>query len=138
MGRPLKITKASATVDTGFPSASVGVVGGNTAQSGNQIQIRAYPAGGSEGDGYIIRQKGAAKFLVNVGGTEGVVTLVNTADGGLSAGEGTISLIKADSTTVRAKRISSKFAIDFSDNKYLVGPTATNATDPDTVRVEST
>lgn len=137
MGRPLKITKASGTVDTGFPSSSVGVVGGNTSQSGNQIQVRARVTGFAEGDGYIVRQKGAAKFLVNVGGNEGVCTLVDKADGTLAATEMTITLTQANASTVRAKRLSSKFAIDFSDVKYILGSTATTATDPDTVTVES-
>ena len=137
MGRPLKIAKASGTVDTGFPSTSVGVVGGNTSQSGNQIQVRARVTGFVEGDGYIVRQKGANKFLVNVAGNTGVVRLVDKADGTLAAGECTITLTKADTSTVRAKRLSSKFAIDFSNVKYLLGATATAATDPDTVTVES-
>jgi hypothetical protein len=137
MGRPLKIAKASATVDTGFPSTAVGVVGGDTAQAGNQIQVRARVTGFAEGDGYIVRQKGASKFLVTVGGNTGVVSLVDKADSTLAEGECTITLTKADTSTVRAKRISSKFAIDFSDVKYILGDTATIATTPDTVTVES-
>ena len=137
MGRPLKIQK-SATVDTGFPQSSTGVVGGNTALSGNQIQVRARVEGYSEGDGFIVRQKGSRKFLVTVGANTGVCSLVDVVNGALAEGEMTIEIIKSDSTTIRAKRISNHFAQDFSDNKFLLGPTATTATDPDTVRPEST
>jgi hypothetical protein len=137
MGRPLKIQK-SATIGVGFPQTSTGVVGGNTALAGSQIQVRAFITGFSEGDGFIVRQKGASKFLVTVGANTGVCTLVNVANSSLTAGQMTIELIKSDSTTIRAKRISNHFALDFSDNKFLLGPTATTATDPDTVRPEST
>jgi hypothetical protein len=137
MGRPLKITKASGTVDTGFPSASVGVVGGNTAQAGNQIQIRARVTGFAEGNGFIVRQKGAAKFLVNVAGNVGIVSLVDKTNGSLLADEGTITLTKADAGTVRAKRLSSKFAVDYANVKYALGAVATTATEPDTATVGS-
>jgi hypothetical protein len=64
MGRPLKITKAGGTVDTGFPSATSGVVGGATSQTGNQILARVKIGAQAEANGYIIRQKGRSKFLV--------------------------------------------------------------------------
>jgi hypothetical protein len=82
MGRPLKI-KISDTQDAGFnnpdgsPNAtpanelSYGVVGGNISTSDYDFPVtttRIRPAGGSitaEGDGFIVRQKGASKYLVS-------------------------------------------------------------------------
>lgn len=63
MGRPLKIAK-SATVDTGFPQTASGVVGGNTGISGSQVLCRVKIGDQTEGNGYILRQKGKKKFLV--------------------------------------------------------------------------
>jgi hypothetical protein len=66
MARALK-TQKSNTVDTGFPWQdlyNIGVVGGNTSLTGAQIKVRVKFIGDSEADGYIIRQKGAKKFLV--------------------------------------------------------------------------
>jgi hypothetical protein len=82
MGRPLKI-KISDTQDAGFnnpdgtPTATpanelfYGVVGGNISTSDYDFPVtttRVRPAGGSitaEGDGFIVRQKGASKYLVS-------------------------------------------------------------------------
>ena len=83
MGRPLKI-KISDTQDAGFnnpgddvanrtPAGELfyGVVGGNTSTSDYTFPVtttRIFPAGGSistEGDGFIVRQKGASKYLVS-------------------------------------------------------------------------
>ena len=63
MGRPIKTAKAGATVDTGFSSATSGVVGGATSQSGTQILARVKIGAQTEANGYIIRQKGKSKFL---------------------------------------------------------------------------
>jgi len=66
MGRPLKIQKSN-TVDTGFnwqDLYNIGVVGGNTSLTGAQIKTRVKIGSNAEADGYIIRQKGAKKFLV--------------------------------------------------------------------------
>ena len=83
MGRPLKI-KISDTQDAGFnnpgddvanrtPAGELfyGVVGGNISTSDYTFPVtttRVFPSGGSittEGDGYILRQKGASKDLVS-------------------------------------------------------------------------
>jgi len=83
MGRPLKI-KISNTQDAGFnnPGDDVanrtpageeffGVVGGNISTSNDTFPVtttRVRPTGGSitaEGEGFIVRQKGASKFLVS-------------------------------------------------------------------------
>lgn len=65
----------------------------------------------------------------------GTCTLVNKANGTLSADEMTITCTLPSTSTFRAKRITNKHVWDFSDNKYLVGSTATTATAPDTVAV---
>ena len=99
MGRPLKIQKIISTgnpgVDNGFnafntlinpvpPTGAintdqfVGVVGGsNTVDTATYptVKCRVYIAGLAEEDGYIIRQKGAHKYLV--GGTTSRTALVS-------------------------------------------------------------
>ena len=72
---------------------------------------------------------GGQVFLV------GTCTLTNEANGALSDNSMTITCTLPSSSTFRAKRITNKYVMDFSDNKYLVGSTATTATDPDTVAV---
>jgi len=106
MGRPLKIAK-SATKDTGFPyvdTYNIGVVGGDTSITGAQIRIRVKIGGNSEADGYILRQKGSAKFLVtdNTSVSAGSfatdqayqITAVGTTDfTDIGAGENTVGTI---------------------------------------------
>lgn len=123
MGRPLKI-KISDTQDAGFnnpgddskprvPSGELfyGVVGGNISTSDYTFPVtttRVRPAGGSitaEGDGFIVRQKGASKFLVSrldasaidpanavVGSTVRVVAVGDTDWESMGAGKGTIAV----------------------------------------------
>ena len=74
MGRPLKTTKASGTVDTGYFNYPPGVTGGNTGQTGNQVLARVKIGTQTEANGYIIRQKGKNKFLV------GSVTAIQDED----------------------------------------------------------
>ena len=123
MGRPLKI-KISDTQDAGFnnpgddvvnrtPSGELfyGVVGGNISTSDYTFPVtttRVRPTGGSitaEGDGFILRQKGASKFLVSrldasaidpanavVGSTVRVVAVGDTDWASMGAGKGTIAV----------------------------------------------
>ena len=123
MGRPLKI-KISDTQDAGFnnpgddvanrtPSGELfyGVVGGNISTSDYTFPVtttRIRPTGGSitaEGDGFILRQKGASKFLVSrldasaidpanavVGSTVRVVAVGDTDWASMGAGKGTIAV----------------------------------------------
>lgn len=123
MGRPLKI-KISETVDAGYnnpgddvanrtPAGELyfGVVGGNIANSSNTFPVtttRVRPTGGSitaEGEGFILRQKGASKFLVSrldasaidpanavVGSTVRVVAVGDTDWASMGAGKGTIAV----------------------------------------------
>jgi len=126
MGRPVKIKK-SATVDVGFNNPAggqyYGVVGGEDTLSNYDhpvLKVRVFITGESERDGWIVRQKGASKYLVEDStGERGVCVLVDEADSSLSAGEMTITAQDSGSTEFRIKRMSNKFCLDFSDNRYL-------------------
>jgi hypothetical protein len=77
--------------------------------TGDQIKVRAFPTGGAEGDGVIVRQKGSARFIVNVGGVIGLCKLVNKANGSLVAGEMTITVANDAATpNLRVAKISGK------------------------------
>jgi hypothetical protein len=124
MGRPLKI-KISDTRDAGFNNPSgdptstpvnelfYGVVGGNISTSDYAFPVtttRIRPAGGSitaEAEGFIVRQKGASKYLVSrldataidpanavVGSQIRIVSVGNTDWDYMGAGEGTIAVGK--------------------------------------------
>ena len=143
MGRPLKIKMISETpgpgVDIGFNGADTltapvttpltgteyfGVVGGG----GTDVATIAYPTvkcrvkigSADEADGYIIRQKGASKYLVSDGTNTGVCVLVNKADDALAANEMNLQLTSGDSTLVNVARLTNKFALDYSNNRYVV------------------
>jgi hypothetical protein len=144
MGRPLKIKMISETpgpgVDIGFNGAGTltapvttpltgdeyfGVVGGG---AGGGIATIAYPTvkcrvkigANAEADGYIIRQKGASKYLVSDGTNIGVCFLANKADDALAAGEMNIQLTAGDSTLVNIARLTNKYALDYSGTRYVV------------------
>jgi len=142
MGRPLKIKKTT-TKDIGFnsfvaltnpvfpntltSSEFVGVVGGN--DSAGDLATAAYPTvsvrvkigANAEANGYIIRQKGSRSYLVTDGTNTGICVLANTADSTLVANTMTISFTtNGDSNLVRASRLTNKWALDFSNNRYLV------------------
>ena len=126
MGRPVKIKKSS-TVDIGFDNPTggqyYGVVGGTDTLStyaNPVVKVRVKITGESEADGYIIRQKGASKYLVSDGTNTGVCVLANKADAALADGEMTITAQDSGSTEFRIKRMSNKFAIDFSDTRYVI------------------
>ena len=183
MGRPVKI-KESTTVDVGFnnptgDNAYYGVVGGIdtiSTYAHPTMKVRVFPTDNStsaEGDGFIIRQKGANKFLVGMttgidpenavvgtairiealGDTDweamgapgtyavgtiftvtaasaagttgtanecGVCVLEDEADSSLNEGFMTITAQDSGSTEFRIKRLSNRYCIDFSDNRYLV------------------
>ena len=138
MGRPLKIKKTT-TVDIGFPNIGsltapvnpetlnsdqfLGVVGGS-----NTVDTAAYPTvkcrvfisgAGAEADGWIIRQKGSTKYLVTDGTNTGVCILANEADGALTEGNMNITLTFGDSTAVNIARLTNRYALDYSNTRYL-------------------
>ena len=141
MGRPLKI-KESTTVDIAYPDVGsltapvmpetlnsteyVGVVGGVRAAASATypvLKCRVFIAGqGAEEDGVILRQKGSTKYLVlgdNTAAT-GVCVLADEADGALTEGNMNITFTTGDSTATTIKRLTNKYALDFSDNKYVI------------------
>lgn len=145
MGRPLKIKKTTTTdigfnpwsaltapvIPTGFTPSSAteygGVVGGVGDGGGVAtstypvVKCRVYITGESEDDGFIIRQKGSTKYLVeDTSGNQGVCTLADELDGALSEGNMNITLTTGDSTAVTIARLTNKFALDYSDNRYAV------------------
>jgi hypothetical protein len=138
MGRPLKIKK-STTKDIGFnawgtltnpvypatfnSTQFAGVVGG--VGNGGGVATTAYPVvkcrvfitGQSEEDGFIIRQKGTRKYLVQgaSSGEQGVCVLANQALGALTAGNMNISYsLDADSSEVLISKLNNKYAYDFT------------------------
>ena len=186
MGRPLKIKKAAAT-DIGFnnpgddsspriPSGELyyGQVGGDTyrATGDNPVTSCRVKIGTvAEAEGYIIRQKGATKYLVAdatgvtagsfitgntyiitalgntdftlVGGpssaavgttfvatgagagtgtvdTIGTCVLADLADAALTADTMTVTYGDEGSSLVRIKRMTNKYAINFSNDRVLV------------------
>jgi len=143
MGRPLKIANANTandidrTIRTQDPeyfnkpdgeSNTYGVVGGNVALSGNQISCRAKVGDNAEGDGYIVRQKGSKKYLVNVAGNVGACFLVDKDNGSLGENEMTVTATDDSSVSFRLARFSNRWGIDFDGNSYIV---TFNAADPD-------
>jgi len=127
MGRPVKIKKSS-TVDVGFNNPTggqyYGVVGGEDTLSTYAhpvLKVRVFIEGQSERDGWIVRQKGASKYLVEDStGERGVCVLEDEADASLNEGFMTITAQDSGSTEFRIKRMSNKYALDFSDNRYLI------------------
>lgn len=137
MGRPLKIKKTT-TKDIGFPAFNAvenpvypgtmsateffGVVGGSDTVDTSTyptLQVRVKIGSNAEANGYIIRQKGSIQYLVTDGTNTGVCTLANLADSALTADTMTLTVTEG-SSTFRIKRLTNKWALDFSDNRYLI------------------
>lgn len=130
-----KFKIAHIAADVGTYGISTGLTGGLTSLTGNQIQPAVKIGSNAAGNGSILAAKGSRKFKVTDGTNTGICTLANKASGSLAANEMSITCTLPNSSTFYAKRINNKFVWDFSDNKYLVGSTATTATAPDTVAV---
>jgi hypothetical protein len=138
MGRPLKIKK-STTKDIGFnawdqltnpvypatfnTNQYLGVVGGEG--NGGGVATATYPVvkcrvhivGQSEEDGWIVRQKGTRKYLVQGAGSgeQGVCVLANEAQGAVAEGNMNISFaLDADSSEVLISKLTNKYAYDFT------------------------
>lgn len=138
MGRPLKIKK-STTTDIGFNAWNqltnpvypatfnadqfAGVVGGEGNGGGVAttaypvVKCRVYIAGESEEDGWIVRQKGTRKYLVQgaSSGAQGICVLANQAQGALTEGNMNISFSQdSDSSEVLISKLTNKYAYDFT------------------------
>lgn len=124
MGRPIKIAK-SATIDSGFNNPAgagntYGVVGGDNAFSTPTILCRIKIGANAETDGWIVGQKGKSKFLVSDGTNTGVCYLADLADTTLTDNTMTITVTKADTSTVRLAYITNHWGLDFSNNQYVL------------------
>lgn len=75
-----------------------------------QMKVRAFPVGGAEGDGVVVRQKGSKAFIVTVGGVTGLCRLVNKANNSLVAGEMTITVADNSAGTHLVTKLTGKKA----------------------------
>jgi len=136
MGRPLKIAKSN-TIDTGIPqqtqTGNIGVVGG-TASSVLTLQVQAninYNGNlYAEGNTYIVRQKGATKYLVaNVANPaiQGICYLVNV-DGGniasLTGGQMAIIATDAAAANVTIGKLDNTFCVAYANQAGFATPKA--------------
>lgn len=117
MARPLKIQKT--TVQSGFPG-QYGIVGGNTTLAGNQVKCRVKIGTNAEADGWIIRQKGARKFLVSDGTNVGQCVLANTVNGNLADDTMTVTATLLDASTVRLSKFGDSYGYSFTNAGYYL------------------
>lgn len=118
MGRPIKTAKPG--VDLGYPNL-YGVVAGDTGTSGIQILATVKIAGEAEADGFIVRQKGSRKYLVqDAASNRGTCVLVDGTAGSLNDGEMIVEIEKLDGTTVNLAKFSNKYGYDFDDNGFYL------------------
>jgi hypothetical protein len=81
------------------------------------VKCRVHITGQSEEDGFIIRQKGTRKYLVEgaSSGEQGVCVLANEAQGAVAEGNMNISFaLDADSSEVLISKLTNKYAFDFT------------------------
>jgi hypothetical protein len=79
--------------------------------SGDQIKVRAKIGSNSEGDGFIVRQRGTNRFTVTVGSNTGVCTLVNKNTGSLSADEMIVNVATDAGVWRQATKLYNRVAI---------------------------
>jgi hypothetical protein len=129
MGRPIKIAKSD-TIDTGYENGlGLGIVGGNSTITGQQVKVRM-KLNGTEADGWILRQRSPRKFTVSDGTNTGDCYLVNKANGSLNDQEMTITATKSDASRVRLSKVGDTNGVDFDGNAYLLSFNSSSATAP--------
>jgi hypothetical protein len=79
--------------------------------SGDQIKVRAKIGSNSEGDGFIVRQRGTNRFTVTVGSNTGVCTLVNKNTGSLAADEMIVNVATDAGVWRQATKLYNRVAI---------------------------
>jgi hypothetical protein len=109
----------SLQVTSGSTTDYPGAVGGNKVQAGPQLHVQCFVKGAAQAEGSILLMKGSHKhYVLDAARNKGQCTLVNKAKGSLLAGEMSITVTKADSSTFYASKITNTFVWDFSNNKY--------------------
>ena len=88
--------------------------GTNDQSIGTYAQIGA----NAEGEGFIVKQRSSSKCRVTVGANTGVCTLVNKAIGSLGADEMIIQGFTSGMNAVNLRKITSRLAYDWDNNKY--------------------
>lgn len=130
MGRPIKTAKLINGIlsDTGYDNADgLGVVGGATGTTGKQI-VCDFKLNGSTYTGWIVRQKGARKFLVaESGGATGTCVLVDSlaADGDM-----TVQITTAAAATKRLQKFGDTIGTAFDGTTYHLSFGAASAQAP--------
>ena len=85
------------------------------------VSVRIRVSGEAEDDGFIVRQKGSRKYLVqDTSGNVGVCVLVDKDDASLDEGEMTITVYGDDSAGIRLKRLTNRYATAWDDTVYFV------------------
>ena len=79
--------------------------------SGDQIKVRAKIGSNSEGNGFIVRQRGTNRFTVTVGSNTGVCTLVNKNTGSLAADEMIVNVATDAGVWRQATKLYNRVAI---------------------------
>ena len=128
MGRPIKTAKG-AGIDTGYDQP-YGVVGGNTGVPGTQILCRVKIGANAEANGWIIRQKGARKYLVTDGVNIGQCILVDLVNGSLTNDSMTITITDGAAATHRLAQLGDSFGVSFAGQGYILTFGAASSTPP--------
>lgn len=127
MGRPLKIAKTT-TVDIGIPSqieiGNIGIVGGDVATIDTvlvQANIEYAPGQYVSGASYIVRQKGAYKYLVaNIANPEQQgICYVTNAFNPVSAGQMTIVGTDVEENDIILAVVTNEYCIAFADQDNI-------------------
>ena len=130
--RKFQVTDGASIQDEDIVAGNTYIIKTLSGTNWNKLGVQGQAAVGG-----IFVAKIDASFTPDNGVVSAVATctLVNKANGSLAAGEMSVLCTRADASTFYAKRITNKHVWDFNDVKYLVGSSATTATDPDTVAV---
>jgi len=79
--------------------------------AGNQIKVKAKVGTAKVGDGFIVKQRGTRKFVVNVGGKVGVCKLVDKPVNSLGENEMVITVLTDANTLSHVTKMYNRLAI---------------------------
>jgi hypothetical protein len=128
MGRPIKTQKTAVT--QGYEPGRYGVVGGASALAGSQIVCQVKIGNNAEATGWIVRQKGARKYLVTDGVNTGTCVLADLADGTLTNDTMTITVTDASAATHRLAKLGDSFGVTFANVGFYLTFGAASGTRP--------